>query len=271
MTDKRYYYLKLEETYFNNKIEKALRCMPSGAEMLICYLKMQLKYIASEGFITYSGIYENIEDEIALEIDESKDIVKMTMIALNKWGYVEQIENGFYLADVQKRIGSKLDSAIRVAKHRELKALQCNKKVTQYRVREELESDKELELESDKLHAQCHTVTTQEVWYKSTPIPCIGGTWSIPESLASQILITYEHIDLESELKKMALWAISNPQKRKTMKGMPRFVSGWIEREQNKPKHYTQSTDKSRTAYERQSALFGGDEPFLPAKNKELE
>lgn len=126
MSEKVYYYLKLEETYFNNKIEKALRKMPSGSDMLICYLKMQLKYIRSEGFIIHSGIYNTLEEEISLEIDEDVNIIKMLLIALMKWGYVEKIDNGYYLSDMQKRVGTKTDIALRVERHREKVKLLSN-------------------------------------------------------------------------------------------------------------------------------------------------
>lgn len=156
LSEKRYYYLKLEETYFNRKVEKAMRKLPSGSEMLVCYLKMQLKYLSSEGFIIHSGIYDTIQEEISLEIDEPLDIVKMTLNLLLRWGYIDQIDKGLYLNDVQQRIGSKTDVALRVQKHREKvkllkekddKLLQCNKKVTQYRDRVDKELDKELELD----------------------------------------------------------------------------------------------------------------------------
>ena len=70
-----------------------------------------------------------------------------------------------------------------------------------------------------------------EKWFKSVPIIISNGTyWDIPEYVASQILCTYPDIDLQYELKKMALWATGNYSKRKTAKGMPRFVTSWINR-----------------------------------------
>ena len=32
----------------------------------------------------------------------------------------------------------------------------------------------------------------------------------------------------------MAAWLIANPTRRKTFNGMPRFVNGWLAREQNR-------------------------------------
>lgn len=145
MNEKRYYWLKLEENYFDLKVQKALRKLPSGADMLICYLKMQLKYLNKGGLIEYQEICDSIIEEIALDIDEEIDIVKMTINILLKWKVIEEENSNLYLMEMQDRIGSKSDVALRVAKHREKqKMLQCNNNVTK------CNSIKDIDIEIDK-------------------------------------------------------------------------------------------------------------------------
>ena len=43
----------------------------------------------------------------------------------------------------------------------------------------------------------------------------------------------YPGIDLVTELAKMRSWLIANPKKRKTAKGMNRFITSWLERAQD--------------------------------------
>ena len=151
MNEKRYYWLKLEETYFDLKIQKALRKLPSGSDMLICYLKMQLKYLNKGGLIEYQGIYDDLAEEVALDIDEEVDLVKMTLSILQKWKVIEPCENGIYIAEMQERIGSKSDVALRVAKHREKqKMLHCNTDVTKSNSIKEIELEKDIEIDIDK-------------------------------------------------------------------------------------------------------------------------
>ena len=45
---------------------------------------------------------------------------------------------------------------------------------------------------------------------------------------------TYQAVDVEMELKKMGSWCDSNPTKRKTRKGIERFINSWLAREQDK-------------------------------------
>ena len=150
MKDKRYYWLKLEENYFDLKVQKALRKLPSGADMLICYLKMQLKYLNKAGLIEYQGIYDSLVEEIALDIDEDIDIVKMTIAMLIKWNVIEEEDSNLYLSEMQTRIGSKTDSAVRVAKHREkLKMLQCNNNVTKCNSIQDIEKDIDKDIDKD--------------------------------------------------------------------------------------------------------------------------
>ena len=39
---------------------------------------------------------------------------------------------------------------------------------------------------------------------------------------------TYPNLDIDNELQKMRTWLISNPDKQKTARGTPRFVSNWL-------------------------------------------
>lgn len=150
MNEKRYYWLKLEENYFDLKVQKALRKLPSGADMLICYLKMQLKYLNTGGIIEFNNICPTITEEIALDIDEDIELVGMTIAVLAKWNVVEIEDKQLYISEMQQRIGSKSDSALRVAKYREKqKMLQSNNDVTKCNSIKDIEKDKEIEIEKD--------------------------------------------------------------------------------------------------------------------------
>lgn len=151
MHDKRYYWLKLEENYFDLKVQKALRKLPSGAEMLICYLKMQLKYLNKSGLIEFNNICSTLSEEIALDIDEDIDLVNMTLSVLSKWNVLETIEDGILITEMQNRIGSKTDSAVRMAKLREKQKMSlCDNIVQKSDPIKEIDIEKEKDIEIDK-------------------------------------------------------------------------------------------------------------------------
>jgi len=56
-----------------------------------------------------------------------------------------------------------------------------------------------------------------------------GEAWSLTYKKRDEYKETYgEHIDVEHELRKAKQWLVDNPAKRKTGKGMPRFLNSWL-------------------------------------------
>lgn len=150
--NKKYYWLKLKEDFFDDKYIKALRKLPDGDALCIIYQKMQLKSLKTEGFIHYDKILPSAEEELALILDEDLNKVKLTLQALLSMGLVERWENDtLYMVAMQNLIGSETAVAERVRKHREKqKMLQCNTEVTNsntYIEIEKREKRKELEIE----------------------------------------------------------------------------------------------------------------------------
>ena len=147
--EKRFFWLKLKENFFDEKYIKALRRLPQGDSLVIVYLKMQLKSLKTEGIIKYEGILPDSISELALVLDEDENIVKLTVEALVRYGVIERWENEtFYMSAMQQLIGSETQAAARVRKHREAKALQCNGDVTKCNT--EIEKEKEIEIDKEK-------------------------------------------------------------------------------------------------------------------------
>lgn len=150
---KKYYWLKLKDDFFTNKKIKKLRSIAGGDTYTIIYLKMQLLSIKNEGILFYEEVEETFEEELALEIDEDIENVKVVVMFLIKNGLLEMLENDKYLlTETIKCIGSESASAERVRKFRkkqallefeEEKTLQCNTEVTKCNT--EIEKEKEIE------------------------------------------------------------------------------------------------------------------------------
>jgi predicted phage replisome organizer len=129
---KKYYWLKLKENFFDETYIKALRKLPDGDKLAIVYLKLQLKNLKNEGILKYKHIMPNHVSEIALDLDEDENIVKLSVSALINMKVIEVWDDEtLYLSALQPLIGSESESAERVRKHRDnKKALQCNIDVT---------------------------------------------------------------------------------------------------------------------------------------------
>ena len=150
---KKYFWLKLKNDFFRDKRIKKLRRIAGGDTYTIIYLKLQLLSLENNGVLIYEGVEDSLEEELALEIDEEIDNVKITLSFLFSNGLIEETKpNHFVMIQTIKCIGSESSSAERVRKHRELKAqkqqaLQCNTPVTTSNI--EIEKEKEQELEEE--------------------------------------------------------------------------------------------------------------------------
>lgn len=108
---KRYYWLKFRSDFFDSKRIKKLRNMAGGDTYCIIYLKMQLKALKTAGVLEYTGIEEQFADELALDIDERPDDVRVTLLFLLQYGLCECSDNvHYYLPWVEQNTGSETAS-----------------------------------------------------------------------------------------------------------------------------------------------------------------
>ena len=164
----RYYWLKFKEDFFDSKRIKKLRGMAGGYTYLVIYLKMQLKALKTDGVLEFTGIEEQFADELALDLDERPDDVRVTLLYLLQYGLCECSDNVHYVLPwVAENTGSEADSAKRVREYRERKTLHCNEAVTQVKRIGNVEKEKEIEIEKDNKRGR---KSNPALKYKQTPI-----------------------------------------------------------------------------------------------------
>ena len=160
---KRYYWLKLYDDFFNSLRIKKLRKIAGGDTYTIIYLKMQLKAMKKDGILSFTGVENDLAEELALDLDENVDDVRVTIQYLLGCGLAEASEDfsNLFLPYAVANVGSEGSSAKRVRNFRERqKALQCNISVTESQSQIQ-EIEKEIEIESD-LHSICDRLSDEE-------------------------------------------------------------------------------------------------------------
>lgn len=150
-SNKRYYWLQLKENFFNSKEMKLMRKLPGGEEITIIYLKIMLTSLENEGVIFYEGLAEDLAEELALEIGEDVESIRMALMFMEKKRLITTNDNYSYkLEQVPELVGSETASARRVRKHRESKRLlQSNNEVTKCIGEIDIEIDIEKEIDID--------------------------------------------------------------------------------------------------------------------------
>ena len=120
MQSKRFYWLKLQEHFFQDKAVKKLRRMPNGDTCVMIYLKMLLLSLSSSGELYFDGLEPDFHTELALTLDEDEELVRDTLEFLMRVHRLEQkSETVYYLPEVGAVTGSESASAERMRKARQ--------------------------------------------------------------------------------------------------------------------------------------------------------
>ena len=119
---------------------------------------MLLLALKQEGKLFFEGVEDDFCDELALDLDEEPDNVKITIQFLIAQGLMQECaDNEYILPECTNLTGSEDPSAARVRAYRSRKALQCNADVTECNVpvtscntEKEIETEKETDTEKSK-------------------------------------------------------------------------------------------------------------------------
>ena len=119
MATKKYYWLKLKNDFFTNKKIKKLRKIAGGDTYTIIYLKMQLLSIKDNGKLFFENVEDSFAEELALELDEEIENVKVTLMFLVKNGLLVEVNPEEYvLPETIECIGSETNKAELMRKKR---------------------------------------------------------------------------------------------------------------------------------------------------------
>lgn len=150
--NKRYYWLKLQNTYFNQLEQKKMKRQAHGKDMQIIYLRMMLLSIDKGGYIYYQGVYDSIEEELAEEFGEEVELISETLEYLKDNNMIDLNDNSdCFLPEAAQCTGSESYSAERMRKLRKSrKKSQCDTDVTNSDdIVISCDEEKEIELEKE--------------------------------------------------------------------------------------------------------------------------
>lgn len=267
---KRYYWLKLPDDFFRQKPIKKLRKIAGGDTYTVIYLKMLLISLKNDGKLYFDGVEDNFCEELALELDEEEENVKVTVQFLMAQDLLKLIDESEYeLTECSRMVGSESASAERMRRLRDKKTSQCDIGVTQPLhlgdVEKEIEIDKEKdnkyicpEVNSGQLQPKVEiepvaenrtkveiepSCSKAELKVETEPaqadvfikLPLINGDdFLVTKDYVKELKDLYPAVDVEQALRGMRGWLDSNPRNKKTPRGIKRFITGWISREQDK-------------------------------------
>lgn len=276
-SDKKYYWLRLQKDFFKRHDIRIVESMPNGKDYILFYLKVICESANHGGNLRFSETIPYSEEMLATITNTNVDVVRNAIKIFQELNMIEVLDNGtYFMHEVQNMVGYETEWAIKKREYRKKvnaqnvlqsennasKALkggqyednvlnvrtnkgQCPKK--EDNVRQEKEIEKEIDINNNIYIAQSDKIT-----HEPTPIePSVititlndKSEYPIYQSMIDEWNELYPNVDVLQELRKMKGWSNANPAKRKTKKGIQRFINAWLAREQDKPRKIQQQTTK---------------------------
>ena len=258
--EKRFYWLKLQGNFFQDIRIKKLRKLAGGDTYCLIYFKMLLMSLEQGGILSYPDTGDEFEVNVALDIDEDEENVKVLCAYLLRVGLMEILDDGSaYLPYVSENTGTETAAAERVRKMRARKERNnvtpmlrdCSETVTL-----EIEKDIDTDSSSSKLNlfapsqdasepeaprsesAPKRKETKRKEPKEEAPVEALitntGAVWRPDVETYQEYKRLYPNVDIDAQFRAMRGWCINNPTKRKTASGMSRFVGNWLAKEQNR-------------------------------------
>lgn len=171
---KRYYWLKLNENFFEEDTIAWLEEQENGKDYVLFYLKLALRSLQDDGsLVRYVGeklIPYDIKS-LAKVTNTPIDTVAVAMKVFIEIGLIAQLETGeIYMNQINELIGSETESAKRVRKHRakeltndtqEIKTLHCNSDV----IKSNTDIEKDIEKEIKSIYGEFKNVKLTQSEY----------------------------------------------------------------------------------------------------------
>ncbi len=262
--NKKYYYLKLKEDFFDGDDMKLLQSMKDGYLYSDILLKLYLRSLRQNGRLMYRDIIPYTPEMVAAVTGHQVGTVERAMKILEQLGLIEILDNGaIYMSDIQNFIGQSSNEGDRKRAYRNLinaeksKLLgkldgtnvqtdagqmsgQTSKTSGQMSdIRPPEIRDKRLENrdKNNNINTFARSADKQPSEQEADVEPIIlndGSEWRPTQALFAEYVRLYPKVDVKQQFNEMRGWCISNPQKRKTRRGVARFVNSWLSREQDK-------------------------------------
>lgn len=250
--NKKYYYLKLKEGFFDSDDMKLLQGMKDGYVYSDILLKMYLQSLRQKGRLMYRGIIPYTPDMIATITNHQVGTVERAMKIFEQMGFIEILDNGaIYMLDIQNFIGQSSTEADRIRNYRKTINAEKSRASAIESVTNDITNDVQMYGRStpeirdksieNKDEDNINTFARSSGGQTSEPEADVaalilndGSEWRPTEALFAEYVRLYPNVDVKQQFNVMRGWCLSNPKKRKTRRGITRFVNSWLTREQDK-------------------------------------
>lgn len=159
---KRYYWLKLQDNFFERDEIKIIEAMPNGKDYILFYLKVMLKSINENGRLIFKNTIPYSNEMLATITGTNIDVVRVAIDTFIGLGLMNKLDDGaLFMHEVHKLLGSETEYAQRKREYRQEKTMsklledknKTKKDIVRDNVRSEKDNvlqEKEIEIDTEK-------------------------------------------------------------------------------------------------------------------------
>lgn len=255
-TGKRYYWIKLKESFMTSDTVDFMMSQPNGANYVVLYQMLCLKTINTNGRLSRT-IGEVI---IPYDIDKitrdckwfSADTVRVAFTLYKKFGLIYEDTDGvLQLSNYDNMVGTETNWAIQKRNQKSAKLLPdaSGKKVeTEVEIFHPDIRDKDIRDKRLDNRDKDKEKDIEEEYKYLLPLND-NTTFGVTESYISELQNLYRAVDIEAEIRKMIGWCDANPAKRKTKRGIKAFINSWLSRAQDSGGHKNAESRRDTSYY----------------------
>lgn len=255
-TGKRFYWMKLKESFMTSDTIDYFMSQPDGANYVVLYQMLCLKTINTDGRLSRQI------GEVVIKYDIPKiqrdlkwfsaDTIRVALNLYKSFGLVyEDIDGVLVLADHNNLVGCETDWGEKKRRQRNSPALQSGDNVPtdvpttvpieiENRDRDKEIRDKSLDIDTDIEDTEDSCAEPGTV--SAPPIISIilndKTFFDVSPEDYNRWCELYPAVNVMQELRKMSSWSTDNPKRRKTKSGIRRFINAWLSKEQDKGGQY---------------------------------
>ncbi|BDR80668.1 hypothetical protein N072000002_09250 [Clostridium tetani] len=266
MSNKRYYWLKLQDNFFDREEIKVVESMKNGKDYILFYMKLLLKSVKTEGELRFRGVIPYTPEMLSSITNTDIDTVMVAVDMFTQLGLMEKWDDGtLFMIETQNMVGSETDSAKRMRKlrkeHRkkQLPPSQCDEDVqgsdenvqnsdieidTEIELDKELDIDKDIELDIDK-----------DIELDSNYVEFFNNNFHLITKYELDTLKSYEDDKLEPRLITLALQKAVDKNKR-SLDYVKGILNNWlknniktIEDAEAREKEFKREKEEKKTKY----------------------
>lgn len=243
--NKKYYYMRLKENFFDSPELKTIESMRGGYKYSNILLKLYLLSLRDGGRLTFKQDLPYDTNMLSKLTGFSKIEIENALKIFKKFKLIEVLDTGtIYMMDIQTLIGKSSNEADRQREYQakiasEKQSIMCKKsnkesnEISTPEIEIEIEKEIELDKEKDNKNISLELKDSKQNTFISLPLVTGSGNYDVTFDYLNSLRELFPALDVEQEFRSMAAWLDSHPRNRKTPRGIKRFITGWLERSQN--------------------------------------